>query len=106
MSDNFSALGFLVQTPWGPRKSGMPDSVEMPAPVSTTTRCDCPIQSRAASMRSFIALFYKKAPVATILTAQQLRNSFRLVCAETLLGERDITRADSDSEGILKALDR
>ena len=28
--------GFLVHTPCGPRKSGMPDSVEMPAPVSTT----------------------------------------------------------------------
>ena len=33
----FSAAGFLVHTPLGPRKSGMPDSVEMPAPVSTTT---------------------------------------------------------------------
>ena len=35
----FSAAGFFVQTPFGPRKSGMPESVEMPAPVSTTTRC-------------------------------------------------------------------
>ena len=34
----FSAPGFLVHTPCGPRKSGMPESVEMPAPVSTTTR--------------------------------------------------------------------
>src|SRR4051794_24530152 len=33
----FSAAGFLVHTPSGPRKSGMPDSVEIPAPVSTTT---------------------------------------------------------------------
>src|SRR5260221_8104618 len=33
----FSAAGSLVQTPFGPRKSGIPDSVEMPAPVSTTT---------------------------------------------------------------------
>src|SRR4051794_32635060 len=31
-----SAAGSFVQTPCGPRKSGMPDSVEMPAPVSTT----------------------------------------------------------------------
>ena len=28
--------GSLVHMPFGPRKSGMPDSVEMPAPVSTT----------------------------------------------------------------------
>src|SRR5437899_8618807 len=38
MFDIFSASGFLVQTPCGPRKSGMPESVEMPAPVSATTR--------------------------------------------------------------------
>ena len=30
--------GSLVHTPLGPRKSGMPESVEMPAPVSTSTR--------------------------------------------------------------------
>src|SRR4029077_7086510 len=35
----FSAGGFFVHTPFGPRKSGIPESVEMPAPVSTTTRC-------------------------------------------------------------------
>src|SRR5579863_3442894 len=34
-----------LQTPPGPRKSGMPDSVEIPAPVKTTTR-------RAAAMRA------------------------------------------------------
>src|SRR5688500_8087090 len=38
MSDIRSALGLSVQTPWGPRKSGTPESVEMPAPVSATTR--------------------------------------------------------------------
>src|SRR3954468_12522280 len=38
MLESFSASGFLVQTPCGPRKSGMPESVEMPAPVSATTR--------------------------------------------------------------------
>ena len=30
-----SALGLVVHRPLGPRKSGMPESVEMPAPVST-----------------------------------------------------------------------
>src|SRR5436189_6243874 len=37
MLESFSASGFLVHTPCGPRKSGMPESVEMPAPVSATT---------------------------------------------------------------------
>src|SRR6185295_10645991 len=44
MLDIFSARGFLVHTPCGPRKSGMPESVEIPAPVSTTTRCAPSIQ--------------------------------------------------------------
>src|SRR5437899_2389196 len=39
MFDIFSASGFFVHTPCGPRKSGIPESVEMPAPVSTTMRC-------------------------------------------------------------------
>src|SRR2546425_2769121 len=34
----FSASGFFVHTPCGPRKSGMPESVEIPAPVRTTMR--------------------------------------------------------------------
>src|SRR5690554_1446770 len=38
MSESLSAFGFLVQTPCGPRKSGMPESVEIPAPVRTTMR--------------------------------------------------------------------
>ena len=39
MSESFSASGSFVQTPCGPRKSGIPDSVEIPAPVNATTRC-------------------------------------------------------------------
>ena len=38
MFDIFSACGFFVHTPCGPRKSGMPESVEMPAPVNATIR--------------------------------------------------------------------
>ena len=38
--------GSLVHTPFGPRKSGMPESVEMPAPVRTTTR-PCPPDQRS-----------------------------------------------------------
>src|SRR6267143_2214344 len=44
MFDIFSASGFLVHTPCGPRKSGMPESVEMPAPVRTTMRWAAAIQ--------------------------------------------------------------
>src|SRR2546427_354480 len=36
MLESFSACGSFVHTPRGPRKSGIPDSVEMPAPVRTT----------------------------------------------------------------------
>ncbi len=45
----FSAAGFFVHTPFGPRKSGMPESVEMPAPVSTTTRSAPAIALAAAA---------------------------------------------------------
>src|SRR5436190_15380970 len=46
----FSASGFLVHTPCGPRKSGMPESVEMPAPVRTTTRPAASTQPRTRPM--------------------------------------------------------
>src|SRR3954468_23697566 len=51
MSDIFSASGFFVHSPCGPRKSGMPESVEMPAPVRTTTREADAIQPRTVSLR-------------------------------------------------------
>src|SRR5262249_15670358 len=51
MVASFSASGFFVQTPWGPRKSGIPDSVEMPAPVSATIRRAAAIQPRTVSTR-------------------------------------------------------
>src|SRR5215510_7497072 len=38
--------------PPGERKSGMPDSVEMPAPVKATMRWAEPIKSRSRSMSS------------------------------------------------------
>src|SRR5262245_17158530 len=54
MLDIFSASGFLVHSPCGPRKSGMPESVEMPAPVRATTRDAAAIHSRTRVMRSFM----------------------------------------------------
>src|SRR5688500_2122502 len=52
MFDIFSASGFFVHTPCGPRKSGIPESVEIPAPVSTTTRRAPSIQVRTWSITS------------------------------------------------------
>src|SRR5215510_12370960 len=40
--------------PPGERKSGMPDSVEMPAPVKATMRWAEPIKSRSRSMSSMV----------------------------------------------------
>src|SRR2546426_7655074 len=50
MFDSLSAFGSLVQTPCGPRKSGMPDSVEIPAPVNATIRLDPSTQPRTLWM--------------------------------------------------------
>jgi hypothetical protein len=47
-----SAPGFVVHTPWGPRKSGMPLSVEMPAPVRATMRRAAATQLRTSAIRS------------------------------------------------------
>ena len=44
--------GFLVQTPCGPRKSGMPESVEIPAPVRTVIRSASSIHPRTVSRSS------------------------------------------------------
>ena len=43
--------GFFVHTPFGPRKSGMPESVEMPAPVSTVIRSASATHSAALGSR-------------------------------------------------------
>src|SRR3954447_16210085 len=57
MFESFSALGSFVQTPCGPRKSGMPDSVEMPAPVSATMRVAAATQRRTSSTGVSITFF-------------------------------------------------
>src|ERR1035441_6453460 len=60
MSESFSAFGFRVHKPWGPLKSGIPDSVEMPAPVNATTRRDCSTHSPAISSPLSIELHSTK----------------------------------------------
>ena len=49
MFDIISASGLTVHTPDGPRKSGMPESVEMPAPVSNVIDVACSTRARARS---------------------------------------------------------
>src|SRR6476661_6776954 len=62
MSESFSARGFFVHTPCGPRKSGMPDSVEIPAPVSATMRAASRTQRRtSSSVAPFATLDYGHA---------------------------------------------
>src|SRR5439155_18079562 len=57
MFESFSASGFFVHTPCGPRKSGIPDSVEIPAPVNATTRVAAVIHE-ATSATSSITVCY------------------------------------------------
>src|SRR5258706_7684148 len=56
MLESFSACGSFVHTPWGPRKSGIPDSVEIPAPVRTTMRFASSTQPRTESIIRAIEL--------------------------------------------------
>src|SRR6476469_1245414 len=56
MFDAFSSAGLRVHTPFGPRKSGIPESVEMPAPVSTTTRPAAAIAARAEASSSVVTV--------------------------------------------------
>src|SRR6185436_921843 len=55
MLDIFSASGFFVHSPCGPRKSGMPESVEIPAPLKTTMRSAASIQLLTSSITCRIA---------------------------------------------------
>ena len=52
MWEAFSAAGSFVQTPLGPRKSGIPLSVLIPAPVSTTMRRAARNRARTSSRSS------------------------------------------------------
>ena len=49
MVERFSAPGLRVHTPFGPRKSGMPESVLIPAPVSTATERASAISASASA---------------------------------------------------------
>src|SRR5690606_41069560 len=96
MFESFSAPGSRVHTPWGPRKSGMPESVEIPAPVSATTRDACAIQPRTSAMRfsdsPFVPMIVLFVPSnACIRPSRLLGVGFAARSAELLrerLGER------------------
>src|SRR5947207_1472227 len=80
MLESRSAFGFVVHTPCGPRKSGMPDSVEMPAPVSATMRDDSSIQRHTLSMLSLIVPFQLSR-----LAPGVLRPAVQVVVGQTLV---------------------
>src|SRR5215469_14170812 len=92
MSESFSALGFFVHKPCGPRKSAIPDSVEMPAPVSTTIRRDSSTHSQALSSSWPIEVFYK---TTLMLTARRLSRRQKLqdgmLGGLRLIGGEDVT---------------
>src|SRR5690349_3340775 len=66
MLESFSASGFLVHTPCGPRKSGMPESVEMPAPVRTVTRSASSMRVRACSISEIMKYSESHQKVAAV----------------------------------------
>src|SRR5688500_5664082 len=84
MLDIFSASGFFVHSPCGPRKSGIPESVEMPAPLNTTTLWAAWTNARAREVRSRSIDFI-------LMSNPQIR---RLVEAATPLwaGEAEVVR--------------
>jgi hypothetical protein len=54
-----SAGSAVFQTPLGPLKSGIPDSVEIPAPVNSNIRCLCASRDAAISTVSVIWRTYQ-----------------------------------------------
>jgi hypothetical protein len=50
MFTSFIRSGCVVHTPFGPRKSGMPDSVLIPAPVSTAIRSEAATEAETRSI--------------------------------------------------------
>src|SRR4051812_1432526 len=75
MFESFSAFGSFVQTPCGPRKSGIRDSVEIPAPVNTTTREDSSTQRRASAIAALTwsGLLFPESPYAARRCLDHLR---------------------------------
>src|SRR6185295_2421478 len=77
MFDIFSACGFFVHTPCGPRKSGMPESVEMPAPVRATMRSAPAIQLLTSSSNCSGHLDLAAAAQAAASATQGRQRSLR-----------------------------
>ena len=111
MFDVRSAFGFLVHTPFGPRKSGMPLSVEMPAPVSTTTRRAPATSVRASSTTSASLLIAgQRSHLAASSDQQEYRRPRRstrgwvTAVVVVLFGGRD--RADIDVDDYRQTSER
>src|SRR6185437_1642344 len=74
MSESFSRLGSFVHTPCGPRKSGMPDSVEMPAPVSARMRREHATISRAVRSSSVTEFHSKENSILEVRNRPKYRD--------------------------------
>src|SRR5260221_368196 len=78
MLESFSASGSFVHSPCGPRKSGIPDSVEIPAPVRITMRLASSIHARTEAIRGSGELIHEPdlaraaAPIAMRLPGDGL----------------------------------
>src|SRR5215470_12051103 len=83
---------FLVQIPPGERKSGIPHSVEMPAPVNGTTTCAASMSSRSRAMpvSTSGAIIYS-GPRWPDLSAQEQRFPMRYL--HTMLRVRNLDAA-------------
>ena len=91
MLEAFSAAGFFVHTPWGPRKSGIRESVEIPAPVSTATRSAASISVAATRTASSMARFSSLVPsVLTRGTLVAVRDPIRNRRGFATVGGRNV----------------
>src|SRR6185295_13593734 len=101
MLEGFSASGFLVQSPCGPRKSGIPESVEMPAPVSTTIRRAASIQLRTVAIAALSSCIAQIVPaIESPLNRERRRGEDHLSGVEARGGrDRDVPRRAARAGG-------
>src|SRR6266446_5962386 len=80
MFDRRSAFGSFVQTPCGPRKSGMPESVEMPAPVNATIRLDAPTHLQTIPIASLMSSSQDAPELQKLTWAPNLKSRPGRIC--------------------------
>ena len=99
MSEAFSASGLRVHTPFGPRKSGMPLSVEMPAPVSTVTEVALATSEAARSTASTRSASIRRASQDGPTSATVVGETEGIERCQKSLSESGRGRSVGGSEG-------